>query len=223
MEDIKDKVKKLLRLADSSNEHEAKLAMAKAQELLAKHKLSMSDVELKEMKVEHRNTGIFYSERKDKWKSYLIHAIAELYCVENYINTAYHSSKHEICIIGMSNDIDVCLEVFNFAAQSIEEWFVLFKESNGWKYSTQYLNAIKNTYGKGFAAGVNVTLKEQMEEKQQEWGLVMVTPKEATDFKTGLSMLKSKAVENSIQDVEIERSGYIDGLQISVNDKLSKT
>ena len=49
--DIKvvEKIKKLLALSESSNEHEAKVSLLKAQELLAKHKLSLKEV--KEFKI----------------------------------------------------------------------------------------------------------------------------------------------------------------------------
>ena len=40
-EKLIEKIKKLLALSESSNENEAKIAMLKAQELLAKHKLSI--------------------------------------------------------------------------------------------------------------------------------------------------------------------------------------
>ena len=41
------KIQKLLALASSSNENEAQAAMMKAQEMLAKYKLSMKDVQSK--------------------------------------------------------------------------------------------------------------------------------------------------------------------------------
>ena len=39
--DIKDRIQKLLALSVNPNENEAKAALLKAQELMAKHKLSM--------------------------------------------------------------------------------------------------------------------------------------------------------------------------------------
>ena len=43
--DIKDRIQKLLALSVNPNENEAKAALLKAQELMAKHKLSMADFE----------------------------------------------------------------------------------------------------------------------------------------------------------------------------------
>lgn len=57
---IVERIKKLLALSESSNEHEAQLAMLKAQELLVKHKLTIKEV--KEFKV-------YNSEIKEKISS----------------------------------------------------------------------------------------------------------------------------------------------------------
>lgn len=45
MVDYKEKIKKLLALSKSPNEHEAQSALAKAQQLMAEHKISMAEVE----------------------------------------------------------------------------------------------------------------------------------------------------------------------------------
>lgn len=222
MEDIKEKIKKLLRLSNSSNENEAKLAIQKAQELLAKHKLSLSDVQNKKTEVEKLETGIFYSHRKDFWRASLIESIASNYCVKNYISTAYRSSRHQICLVGIVEDMEVCMQVFEFASSHIEQWFKTFQNYEGWKYSTEYLNAIKNSYGHGFSIGVREVLNKQQEERRQEWGLVMVVPKEAEDFIDGLSDRKSKARVRMADNKEFELKGYIDGLKIKLNDKLTE-
>lgn len=53
---IKDKIEKLLRASSSPNEHEAQVALRLAQELMAKYKLSMSDLqeESKSRKIIHK-------------------------------------------------------------------------------------------------------------------------------------------------------------------------
>lgn len=220
-EKIKEKIRKLLRLSQSSNENEAKAAMAKAQELLMQHKLSMADVSGEKSEVKELKTGIYYSRQKDLWRAYLIQAISKNYCVENFISTAYRSSRHEICLIGTEMDIQICLDVFKFASQHVEDWFKEYKKEEGWKYSAKYLNAIKNNYGKGFAGGVNDVLESQREVMQQEWGLVTTSPKEAQDFVNDLQQIKSKAKLNFCEDALVEYQGYIAGQKIKLNDKIT--
>lgn len=55
MADYKEKIKKLLALSKSPNEHEAQSALAKAQQLMAEHKISMAEVEDKEKKERQMN------------------------------------------------------------------------------------------------------------------------------------------------------------------------
>lgn len=45
MNNIKEKIAKLLALTESPNESEAKAAMLKARELMAEHKILMSDLQ----------------------------------------------------------------------------------------------------------------------------------------------------------------------------------
>ena len=47
---VVEKIQKLLRLGTSSNEHEAKLAMERASDLMRKHQLSMSQVDVEQVK-----------------------------------------------------------------------------------------------------------------------------------------------------------------------------
>lgn len=67
--DYREKIKKLLALAESPNEHEAKAALLKAKELMAEHKLSELDVkdvgkkEVKEVLLE----GMQASTRHNPW------------------------------------------------------------------------------------------------------------------------------------------------------------
>lgn len=220
-EKVKEKIKKLLRLSMSSNENEAMLAMKKAQELLAKHKLKMTDVDEAEQSVVTVDTGIYYTKLKDYWKAYLIDVVSENYCVETYIKKEYGAKRRQICLVGMKLDIEICIDVFNFAADHIEKWFKDYKREEGWKYSAKYLNAIKNDYGKGFAFGLSGQLERQKEEKAQEWGLVMMVPEEAKNYVAELSEDKSKAKPNFSGNAEITFRGYIDGESLKMQDTLT--
>ena len=80
--DYREKIKKLLALAESPNEHEAKAALLKAKELMAEHKLSELDVkdtgkkEVKEVLLE----GMQASTRHNPWIIPLSTVIGENYC-----------------------------------------------------------------------------------------------------------------------------------------------
>lgn len=58
LEKVLDKVRKLLALSQSANEHEAALAAEKAQALLAEYNLSLKDVEAKEQHSEYTQDAV---------------------------------------------------------------------------------------------------------------------------------------------------------------------
>ena len=87
MKDYKEKIKKLLALAESNNEHEAKAALLKAKELMAAHKISEIDlVEIKNKKVRKVMSGVTYTNRSNRWVGTLACTIAENYCCGCAVN-----------------------------------------------------------------------------------------------------------------------------------------
>ena len=84
--DYKEKIKKLLALSESSNEHEAKAALLKARELMAEHKISMSDT----MEVDKRIMKAFmendsFNSRKNPWMYNLAKVIANNNCLKKLL------------------------------------------------------------------------------------------------------------------------------------------
>ncbi|MCD8397499.1 MAG: DUF2786 domain-containing protein [Lachnospiraceae bacterium] len=71
--DYKAKIKKLLALADSPNENEAKAALMKARALMAEHKLREADcMDTRNMTVERRLTGLTCTKRNGGWMAPLV-------------------------------------------------------------------------------------------------------------------------------------------------------
>mgnify|MGYP001574176894 CR=1 FL=1 len=76
-DDLKELVRRLLALSQSSNEHESTLAMEKAQEILLKYHLDMSDIETKTETVEKEKvySGLY----REGWKKNLLVGVAKHY------------------------------------------------------------------------------------------------------------------------------------------------
>ena len=80
MADYKDKIRKLLALAQSPEEAEAKAALLRARELMAKHKLTEADLEeAKNQAVRNVLTDITCSKRRDPWIVNLSAVIGEMF------------------------------------------------------------------------------------------------------------------------------------------------
>ena len=81
MADIKDKIAKLLALAESPNEAEAKAALLKARELMAKNKLTPEECQKqKNQKVVKDFTDIQCTAMTNPWAASLSAVIADNYC-----------------------------------------------------------------------------------------------------------------------------------------------
>jgi hypothetical protein len=189
MEDkIIGKIKKALALAkDNPSDDEAHAAMLAVQRLLAKHNLSMQDVE-----------GIDTTDKKTKeemvtdlsgripwWHKKLAYVISENFKCK-YFLVRYGSYSGGIVFFGLEEDVTIAKEVFQYARGVIDK---LAKSYVGKLYRRgESTKGVRNIYIEGFLKGLQDKFKEQIE--KNNWGLVLVTDAlvvqeyEAMDMKT---------------------------------------
>ena len=115
---IVDKIQKLLALSESSNEHEAQASMLKAQELLAKHKLSIREV--KEFKVynsaiKEKISSVSFT--KAKWKANLAKVIGDNFGCYLYLKVR---NTNTITFFGREEDVTICNIVLDYAIDFID-------------------------------------------------------------------------------------------------------
>ena len=221
MSEINEKIKKLLRLSKSDNEYEARLALARARKLMAEYKLDIKDFDDTNKKVIKKVTEFYYTGYKNTYRLHLVNAIAERYCCANYTSSRKGSTKGYIALMGYEEDIMVVENLLKYADSCIDNWFSIKKKDDYLGCSNEYLNGIKNDYGRGFAEGLSVLLDEQMKcEENQEWGLVMVVPEEATKYVDSLRRTKFRL--NSFGSESIRNKGYSDGYNTKLNNQLNQ-
>lgn len=182
MYDVKDRIAKLLALADSTNENEAKAALLKARELMAEHKLRPEECEKKEStKVVVDLVNVTCTKMTDAWAPELSAVIAAHYCCKAYRNHRYNSKKVTIGFAGLEDDFEICKRVFLYAYDCIKSRCKeIAAEHRGYGYDGSEIREMCNAYGFGFSRGLNRAYHKQAE-KHQEWGLVMVVPKAVED------------------------------------------
>lgn len=227
IEQIKDKIKKLLALSeDNPSDAEGFSAMQKAQELMAKYKLEMADVSDKEdvpRKCIKENTHVSYGTRSsDHYLNELAGIIADNFCCINYISTPRGSRTHNICFMGYEEDVAIAIEVLHTANRAIikgyNRVYKSLQEDYGMDYvPAYYFNPAKVGYIDGYLEGLKKALEDQ-KEQNQEWGLVLVTPKEAQDFLDGLTHATFGGVTKV--DKSYYQEGYNDGTNFQLNKKL---
>lgn len=172
--DYRDKIRKLLALAESPVEAEAQAALLKARALMAKHKLSEADIEdTGEKKAKRILTNITFSMRRDPWILHLSTVIGKNYCCQNFSNRKKGKQTRTIGFIGLEGDVELCIEVFKYAMGCICGNMKHVAECN------------RDSYAMGFITGIKKAFEAQNGENQ-EWSLVLVMPKEVTEASSDL-------------------------------------
>ena len=181
MVSVTAKVRKLLALSESPNEHEARTAMLKAQELMVRHSLTMRDVETEEKQEQDVTVGVSnHTYTQAKWKPALASVIANNFrCHSIGRQFQRKGSATRICFVGLEDDVDIAMAVYTYAMDFVT------KETGRLKrqfYKTSgTAKGIEMSYAFGFIKG----LKEQYEEQvasDQMYAMVLVKDQRVDDF-----------------------------------------
>lgn len=221
--DYKEKIRKLLALAESPVEAEAKAALLKARQLMAEHKLTERDCkEAEKQAVRDVRTDITCSKRREPWIIPLSATIGENYCCKGYRNRRYGEQTNTVGFIGLEDDVEVCVAIFKYAVNCIRAGVKNIKrEYSGYPaYLSKLIKRECDSYGYGFVLGIQEAFKKQEEENRQEWGLVLVMPKEVKEASQhlGHEQFKSRAEESISYDAY--RQGYSDGKEFDPTRRL---
>lgn len=177
--DYTDKIKKLLNLSKSPNEHEAKDALLKARELMARHKLSQKEFMPETLKdVKNVETPVTCSKRRNPWIMKLASVIGAHYCCEPYQSRQKKQQTYTTNFIGFEEDLEICTFVFEYAVECVSMAIQRIQRQNKGKYDANGLKRICNSYGYGFAEGIKEAFQKQQEDNEAGWGLVLSVPKE---------------------------------------------
>lgn len=190
MASVKEKIQKLLALAQSPNENEAKAALLKAKELMAKNKLTDADFEdLKEQELKSfQCTDVAWTTDSGRiWMVDLAKLICDEYLCVAAWSTPRGSRTHALVITGMEDDLEICKSVIGYAVGFIEGRIKYLQR----KFRMQDPKTVANSYATGFILGLELAFEEQRTE-HPEWGLVVVKHEEVKKFEDGLG---SKSVK----------------------------
>jgi len=194
MADIKDKIQKLLSLATSPNENEARDALLKAKELMAKHKLTDADFKKEDELVHYLCEDIKWTTDSGRiWMVNLCETIANNYMCTASWRTSKGSRTHVLTITGLSEDADVCKEVMGYAVGFVENQIRIQSR----KRRDIDEKTVANSYATGFVLGLELAFEAQKEE-HPEWGLVVVKPQEVEEYEQSLNH----------RDVKTKRAGF---------------
>lgn len=196
MEEIVKKIEKLLALAGNNpNEHEALAAALKAQELIAKYNVSIDCLGAKK-EMQKIGTARHTNGKGYKWRYRLAEIVAR-----NFRCKVFLLNNVDVVFYGYESDSKAALATFSF----------LFKVGNklSAKYCNEYkkthvnANGVRNTYLKGYCAGIANALDAQCT------ALMVIVPQEVEEqFAEATKSVKPKHVTYNIKK---DSAIYIDG------------
>ena len=187
LSEVAKKVKKLLSLGESNNEHEASLAMLKAQELLDKYNMSLSDVEIQLEEYIFEKVE-FEHKKAPKW----IHRLSSIIAQNSYCKLLIGSGSNYIKFFGARPDTEVANYMVNYLHRTINELSRKYAGTHYGRVSLGQLNSIKNQYIDGVLQTIGRRLHEMREQNK-------ATVKTASG--TDLFAIKGSEVNNRFNDI----------------------
>lgn len=220
-QDYREKIKKLLALSESSNEHEAKSALLKAKKLMAEHKIAEIDLEdIGKKKVVHIKTEFDCSKRREAWMISLSAIIGQNFCCQSYRRKEYNKQVATICFVGLEGDVDAYVEIFRYAVECIRSGIDdLRKKSKD--CTREYRKRLCDGYGFGYTQGIKEAFEQQREHDETGWGLVMTVPKEVSDETDAMKHEKFKSAAQEQMSARAFWQGNEDGKKFDPGTKIA--
>lgn len=182
--DIRDKIKKLLALATSSNENEAKAALLKAKKLMMDHKISEAEVQdMNEQELIHLQCDNvrWTTDSGEIWITSLVDLIADNHLCSCSWFTPKGKRTHILYIHGLGTDVELCKSVIEYAVGFVRGRIKIEQR----RRVTSDPKAVAASYARGFILGMELMYDEQKDE-HPEWGLVVSKPQEVDEYMKSL-------------------------------------
>lgn len=219
--DYKERIRKLLALSKSPEENEAKAALLKARALMAKHKLTEAELGIdKKQAVKEVVTKTTFSTRRSPWINDLSIVIGENYCCQAFRRHIKGKRTYKVGFVGLEDDIAVCVPLFEYAVDCVSS-----KNARTQKrlagYPAKVINSLCDGYGYGFVAGLDEAFAQQKAENE-EWGLVLVMPKEVTDATSDFERKDFRSNSSRQLDRDEYNAGLVDGIRFHTVKRLKE-
>lgn len=205
MEAIISRIRKLLALSGSPNEHEAALAAAKAQELLSQYNLTLSEIDIKQSGVTSSEVKI--TTRTPLWVWELSSGVASSF------DCGVYKKGDKVVFIGMEKDSEVASWMFKYLYETV------------FKCATEYISNLsgdkplaRKSFSVGMAYRLTARLKERKTTLDQETGQFALVPVKNALVEKEMDKLN---LRSTTPKIDIEKSHFTNGTskgdQVSLN------
>ena len=216
---IREKIAHLLALAESPEPEEAKAALLRARELMAKHKLRPEEcVDAQSAKVIRESLDITCTAMTNPWACALSAVIAEHYCCQAFRSRARGRKVVTVGLVGLEDDFEIAKRIFLYAYDCLISAIKREIKYNPKDPRGTYREKC-NAYGWGFVSGVDAAFRDQ-EEEHKDWGLVLVVPKAVTDSMKDMGK-KSTFGKDKDNYADCKAAGYQEGRKFDPTHRLA--
>ncbi|MDD2850900.1 MAG: DUF2786 domain-containing protein [Desulfuromonadaceae bacterium] len=194
-----EKIRKLLALANSCNEHEAALAASHAQRLLSEHNLAMADIESEQKPQSADKVEATVSKTLPKWVRYLSAGV----CTAFDCQAIHHPALGKMTFIGVGADVQVAAYTFAYLDKTVRKLcssYIKQHVTDGTPNRQREL--MRQSYYLGAVSTITGRLREQKVQTP-------ITPGALVPVKEGL-IKKAMSDMGPIRTLRSRRS-YIDG------------
>ena len=219
---ILEKIKNLLSLAeDGGNDEESQTALAMAQKLMLKHKISQNELSQSDrQEIVIKSLSVY--KRIYWWEKVLVRIIADNFRVMFYIQSSrlphQKSVQRKLVFMGYPEDVDLAYEVFYLAAETMK-----FYASQHLKdiEKDEHAATIRKSYYQGFMDGLKHKFQKQKEallKENEKYMLVIKTPQEVLDkFNLEINGALSFKNPQMRRNTAAYQTGYSKGTSLELN------
>lgn len=196
---IIDKIRKLLALSESSNEHEAALAASHVQRLLSEHNLALADLAAADRPHKADQIETSSSKTLPKWVRHLSAGVCRAFDCQ----AIHHPAAGKLTFIGVGADVQVAAYTYSYLDQTLRRLCRSYMAQHpGGGSAARQRELLRQSYFLGAVSTITTRLHDQ---KQQ----TPITPGALVPVKAGLIKQAMHEI-GAIRTIHSRRS-YIDG------------
>ena len=218
---IIEKIKKLLALANSSNEHEAALAASHAQRLLSEHNLAMADIEAAHKPDKADKVEASVSKTLPKWLRILSAGVSTAFDCQ----AVHYPSTGKMVFIGVGADVQIAAYTFAYLDRTARKLCTNYMKH---QVSGTLPNRHRELMRQSYYLGAVTTISQRLREQKQQ---TPITPGALVPVKAGLikkamgdiGPIRTVRSRKSYIDSHAFNQGQDDGKQVGIQQGIGNT
>lgn len=218
---IIEKIKKLLALANSSNEHEAALAAGHAQRLLSEHNLAMADIEAAHKPDSADKVETTVSKTLSKWLRHLSAGVSSAFDCQ----AVHYPATGKLTFIGVGADAQIAAYTFAYLDRTVRKLCSSYlKQQVNPALASRQRELMRQSYYLGAVSTINARLREQKVKTPVTTGaLVLVKEGLIKQAMNEIGNLRTVRSRRSYISADAYAKGQSDGGQVGIHQGIGNT